>query len=371
MQKTQIHPIEVSQATVEQKKELYKKVYGGSKKALVTVRLAPQYIANQVTAYENAEEEYNANVASYNALALAMNEGFDNIPSVRFDFFGVAYQMALAYGCPLVKNGGLIAAKPLYQSIDEVQPQNLKPERIHERGLYPIIIERIREFQQRYPQIPIAVSDNQSPIDVLTCILDAEEAMVGMYFDKEKIHFLLDDITQSILEINRHLEQTIQNFSCFRNNNGYIPRGIHLSDDNAAFISPDLYQEFAIPYSARLGEEFGGVNFHCCMGYEHNLQNIASTKGFMGFDPQRGHNDLDMILKALENGGVWELNNYPWQHQNYTEDQTWQLVWEALERAEGKMGLVVRLHSNKGNEEALRLGWEVKNRLAKAGLLQE
>ena len=38
----------------------------------------------------------------------------------------------------------------------------------------------------------------------------------------------------------------------------WLPRGLWLSDDLQAVMSPDLYREFAIPYNEMLAQEFGG-----------------------------------------------------------------------------------------------------------------
>jgi hypothetical protein len=67
-----------------------------------------------------------------------------------------------------------------------------------------------------------------------------------------------------------------------------MPRGMHVSDDNAAFLSPGIYRDFALPYINRLSDAFGGIHFHCCMGHAQNLSNMSSAKGFQSLDCQAG-----------------------------------------------------------------------------------
>jgi hypothetical protein len=268
--------------------------------------------------------------------------------------------MALAYGCPMVKINGLINAEALYKSIEETEKFQ-KIDRIWEYGLYPVITERIEEFQQRYGDVPITISDNQSPNDILTSILCSEEAMVSMFTEKEATHRMLGIITESVTEINRYFEKTIKNFGGFHCAK-YLPFGMHISDDNAAFLSPDTYREFSKKYNEMLSNEFGGIAFHCCMGHEQNLCNMASTSGFLGYDAMPDYNDINKIISNVEGKGVWNVYNFSYavrpERQQVTSDEEW--FRNIIDKSEGKCGLVLNVYSE-NRDDALRLAEKIKN----------
>jgi uroporphyrinogen-III decarboxylase len=232
-----------------------------------------------------------------------------------------------------------------------------------------MICERILEFQERWPQAAIGISDNQSPINVLTFILHSEAAMIAMYEEKKIIHRIMEVVTDSIIEYNRHLERIIKNFKGFTTQHfTHLPKGMQVSDDNAAFLSPSLYAEFARPYGEKLAKEFGGLNHHCCMGYEQNLKTIAEEEGFLGFDPHVDYNSIDKILDAVEGKGVWIVNNFPGQKRDTRTETDEETFIRAIDRSEGRCSLAMVVRG-KTREEAMRLGYFVKEYAAKKGRL--
>lgn len=345
---------------IDSNKKKYQEVYKNKSGIIVTAEWHEGDWFNQINQLEDKETEYSVQLAAYNQQRCAAESGFDNIPMTYFDFGRVAWLVALAYGCPMIKINGLVNAKRLYQDLEDAE-QFKKIDKIWQYGLYPVITERIEEFQNRYGDIPITIPDNQSPNDVLTSILNSQEAMIGMFTDKDKIHLMLRIVTDSIIEINRYYEKKIKNFIGFQCAK-YLPFGMHISDDNAAFLSPNTYAEFSKPYNEKLSEEFGGLAYHCCMGQEQNLENMASTKGFLGFDVMMDYNDIEKILNAIHGKGVWNVENL----HSVTKDERRMVVsdekWfkNIIDRAEGRCGLILNV-SGDSKDEALRLADVIKN----------
>ena len=216
---------------------------------------------SQAELFENKELHFDCMKGIYDFHTTAISYGFDNSPHVYCDFGGVAWLMSLAYGCDLIKIGGRINSEPLYFSADDTYKFE-KINNIFSHGLYPLIDERIIEFQKMYKHIPISIPDNQTPLDVLTCIIKSEESIYMMYDNPDEIKRIINILTDSVIEVARHYERLIDNFAGFG-----FETGMALSDDNAAFISPGFYEEFALPCMNRLSDEFGGIMYHCCMGY--------------------------------------------------------------------------------------------------------
>ncbi len=319
---------------------------------------------SQTDAFQYREKEYAWQLSMYAQHCDAVEQGFDNVPLVYFDYGRVAWLMALAYGANRIENNGLINAEPLYAEIDQVHDFQYVP-RIWEKGLYPDILDRILEFGQRYPEIPITIPDNQSPNDVLTSLLSSEEAMVGMFTEPDAIHGMLKAITQSIIDLNRHMKEEIRCFGGFQCAK-YLPFGMHVSDDNAAFLSPDTYRDFSKPYNEMLAEAFGGIAFHCCMGHEQNIHNMAQTRGFMGLDAMPDYNRKELILSEVAGRGVWNVYNYGYaireERRLKQSDEAW--LKELIDASMDKCGLIVNVYADK-RDDALRLADRMKNHAAR------
>lgn len=344
---------------IEENKEKYKLLTESKDQISVWAHWNAEYGASQTDSFENRECEYDSLIARHNMLYDAAKSGLDNIPSIAFDFGATAWLMNLAYGGQLMHVNGLINAKPVIDSYEKVYEIE-KTNDIHNTDIYAKICERIVDFQQNISdEVLITISDNQSPIDVLTCILEAQDAMLGMYDSPDKIKYLLDIITDSIIEINLHEKKIIKYFGGY-SSEGYLPYGMHVSDDNAAFLSPAIYKEFAIPYAERISETFGGISFHCCMGYEQNLSNMASCKGFLKFDPQVDFNNIDMIINAIKNsGGTWVVNNWPFQKNKHRDKSDEALFMEIIDMTENICSLKMDVFAP-NKEEAVGMALRLK-----------
>jgi hypothetical protein len=368
----QIDAETIDTAVVDRQKQIVRDLYAGSKRVTITPRYPREPVGenvSQVSRLEDAELDLAAMADEWNARIERIHEGYHDVPLTRCDFSGTAWLMSLAYGCELIKIDGRINAEPLFRDIDELDGF-APPQRIWEHGLYPVIFERLAEFRRRWPHTEVGNSDNQSPNDVATCILHSEAAMMAMFEAPEKLHRLLDMVTTSMLELHRHFEATVPNLACMCPE-CWLPHGIHFSDDNAAFLSPATYEEFARPYAERLGEVYGGVHYHCCMGYAQNLEVMAATKGFMCFDPQVDYNPMDKAIDLCEQyGAIWRFNNDPWQkHPERTESDI-DTFRRGLEAAAGRIGVAVFIWGNT-REEAFALAEQVRDLAASLDILAE
>lgn len=354
--------VEISEKRLQENKDKFYHMFQTGQGSTVTCRWRePGLALSQVEQYESEERDFDYKRRLYNIQAEAVNEGFDNVPGVSF-FGDIAYMMTLGYGCPMRYQNDLVISTFRYKDSEEAENFRYLPD-IYDRGLYKMALERAVKFGERYPQIPITISDLQSPVDTITEFLPAEEAIYLFYDDPELAHRILSTVTQSTIDLVRHYEKTIKNFGGFRADL-YLPFGIHLSDDNAAFLSPEIYREFAAPYAERLAEEFGGVTFHVCMKFEQNLKNLANVKGFLGFDAMPYYNDPAKVLDALGGNKVWELKDYNWTRPAGETEKPIDFYKRLIDQNEGRNALRIdTFHEDK--DEALKLAWEVKNYLLK------
>jgi len=340
-------------------------LFSGSKRITVTVEWGTPGFS-QIERLHDGEKDFASLINRFNMEVEAVEAGFDNVPMLNFSFGGVAYLMALAYGCEKIEINHLINARHRFDEMEQTRSLK-KPDAIHECGLYPLVSGRILEFQRRFGNLPIGISDNQSPNDVLTSIVATEPVLLACYDDPESVHRVTGMITDSIIEVNHHLRGLIRNFCCFSAAR-YMPRGMHVSDDNAAFLSPDIYRDFALPYINRLSDEFGGIHFHCCMGYRQNLANMSGANGFQSLDAKPDFNDIDSILNAFRQspGGVWYYGTGR-SAELQAKESNHDMYRKIIDRSEGVCG--INFICTGSRDEALKTAEWIKNYAAKQGRL--
>lgn len=290
--------------------------------------------------------------------ARAAASGFDNLPFFRVDFGRVAYLMAIAYGCEVVKINHLINSRALITCAEDLDKIS-KPARIQECGLYLRIRERMLAIEDRFGPVPFVPADVQSPIDVLTTIIQSDVCMVAMYEQPDVLHRILGWISESIRDIVNDQKNLVS--SWLGSGHDYpITRGIHLSDDAAAYLSPATYREFEQPYTNRLADDFGGVTLHCCMKYQQNLKVMAASRGFLGFDPQIAFNNERAILEAVRDRGFWRIHHLP---EGIDAAQYYQGI---IDRTEGICGLMIEVFGPT-MDQALALADQVRAHAARKG----
>lgn len=335
----------------------------GSGRVVVEVDWSTEGGVSQAESLENETAQFAAMTAHFEKSHEAAACGFDNVP-VTAVFGDLAYMMPLAYGCERKIQGDLVVAAPRYGEGSDLSAISGLQD-VEARGLYPLALERIVRFQERWPHIPLTISDNQSPIDVVTSLIHSEAAMLLLYDEPERMHEILDSVTDSIIRINRVFEKTIKNFGGFQSSH-YLPRGMHVSDDAAAYLSPDLYRQFASPCNRKLSGEFGGIAFHCCMNHDFNLSNFSMTPGFTGFDAMPDYNALDKVLDAIRGKGVWHIYNYGFAKKADRRETDEETFFRLMDVTKDVCSLKITVY-HPVKEEALRLADKVKNRAVSLG----
>ena len=58
--------------------------------------------------------------------------------------------------------------------------------------------------------------------------------------------------------------------------------GIQMSDDNLVNVSPEVYEEFVVPYNNRIAQAFGGLFLHSCTITKEHLPAVRKLKGLTG-----------------------------------------------------------------------------------------
>ena len=57
-----------------------------------------------------------------------------------------------------------------------------------------------------------------------------------------------------------------------------------MSDDNLVNVSPEVYDEFVVPYNNRISAAFGGLFLHSCTIKANNLPSLRKLHGLTGIN---------------------------------------------------------------------------------------
>ena len=126
----------------------------------------------------------------------------------------------------------------------------------------------------------------QGPLDTAYLVWEPSAFMVAMYTNPKEVHHLMRLVTDLIIKFVKEMRSRCPEFIPCHYPPLYLPdgRGISISDDCLAVVSPKLYEEFALPYVNELSEEFGGAFIHSCGDFVHQLDNLTKVHELRGLN---------------------------------------------------------------------------------------
>jgi len=119
-------------------------------------------------------------------------------------------------------------------------------------------------------EVPVLVSDHQSPYGTATKICDNETLILAMYDEPEMVHEFFDIVTAAIEDTIDAMERWCGTEHLVKNEVVPVPNGktgLIIWDDYISVISPRLHTEFCAPYNIRLYEKYGFGHLHTCGPY--------------------------------------------------------------------------------------------------------
>lgn len=181
---------------------------------------------------------------------------------------------ATAFGCHYIWQGNSAPqTRPFYSSAAEVR-NITTPDPSDSREMQEVL-QRIRWYRKvTHDRLPICLTDTQSPNDTASLILEASEFFAVSTLEPERLERLLDAVTDLIINFSEmQIEAIGPNLSLPGHQMICHPtwRGVSISDDNMAMLSPRSYEVAALPYNSRLAEHFGGIALHSCGSIAHNI----------------------------------------------------------------------------------------------------
>lgn len=175
---------------------------------------------------------------------------------------------------------------PIYTTLEEVI--NFSKPDIDNCEIMQKVLETIKYFRkQTGDMLDISLTDTQSPNDNASLIVDTCEFFIMTITEMEKIHPFMQSITDTMIKFTEMqieaLGKTFTSPGHLMISSPYL-KGISISDDNMAVISPSSYETSSLPYNQQLSKHFGGLAVHTCGSLQHNASLLLKTEGLKMVD---------------------------------------------------------------------------------------
>lgn len=193
--------------------------------------------------------------------------------------------MATAFGAEETLVSNLYWVKPCITSADQID--RLRKPRVTD-GRLGQIIEQTRAYAACADErLSIRIMDFQSPFTTVEQLLGSEWFFTIVYDDPGRLHSLMDVVTDFAIDFFRAQLAVAGPNAC----PGSWPviwfppcAGIQMSDDNLVNVSPEVYEEFVVPYNNRIAEAFGGLFLHSCTITDRHVAVLHKLKGLTGLN---------------------------------------------------------------------------------------
>jgi hypothetical protein len=137
-------------------------------------------------------------------------------------------------------------------------------------------------------ELPICLTDTQSPFDTASLILDAAVFLEACYSEPETVHAFMQVVTDLIIQFSQVQQDRIGEGRVAKP--GHIMpaspayKGISLSDDNLSFCSPVMNQKIPLLYDQQIADAFGGLALHSCGVWDTTMKRLAGMRNVLMVD---------------------------------------------------------------------------------------
>mgnify|MGYP006301454813 FL=1 len=242
------------------------------------------------------------------AALAAVNGGSDAVPSVRVNF-GTGNALA----CVGLEQAIYADKMPwLHERLTKEQIAALEPDDIQPRGSFATGLEFMRYYRSVLgDRLAVFCMDTQGPFD-LAHLMYGDELFLALYDDPPFVHHLMELCLEMGKRIHRWMKE-INGEPIAAHHHGCAVygenMGIRICEDTPVLISPDAMDEFAMPYTRRLAQEFGGAWVHYCGRNDHltaKVCEIPEVRGInFGHIPGKEHDhpfeeDMELIAQSAK-----------------------------------------------------------------------
>jgi len=152
------------------------------------------------------------------------------------------------------------------------------------------ILDYTRVFLERTGgRMPIRLGDIQGPLDNAALIFGHTSFLEALITAPREVHRLLDMITDLMIEFASTQRGLVHEAGAEFVPSAFQPwlpdgRGISVANDVAVMLSPELHDEFGVPYLNRISDAFGGIYIHSCGDWTHLFSSLEKVRGLRGLE---------------------------------------------------------------------------------------
>ena len=152
------------------------------------------------------------------------------------------------------------------------------------------ILDYTRVFLERTGgRVPIRLGDIQGPLDNAALVFGHTSFLEALITAPREVHALLDMITDLMIEFAAAQRGFVRAAGAEFVPSAFQPwlpdgRGISVANDVAVMLSPELHDEFGVPYLNRLSDAFGGLYIHSCGDWTHLFPSLEKVRGLRGLE---------------------------------------------------------------------------------------
>jgi len=196
---------------------------------------------------------------------------------------------------------------PIIENIKDVM--KLKKPNIR-KGLLGNLLERTKYFQEETNfKYPIGLSVHMSPLEIIFALMDTTKLIFAMIDKPKLVHNLLEIATETFIDFVEEQKKVSKDLNLgfsLCSTGIYIPNGygILLNADSMINLSPELNDEFSIPYLNILSEKYGGIFLHSCGNFEHLIDSLKNIKNLRGIDFGASETSYEKIVENFTGKAV-------------------------------------------------------------------
>ena len=178
------------------------------------------------------------------------------------------------------------------------------------------MLERMRYFRRETGGLlPIYEADLQGPFSVASQVWGIENFLAAIYEHPDEVHYLLSRCTDVVIKFAELMRDAVDGdwipYHCVPA--VWLPpgKGIAISEDLIAVVSPQVVREFMRPCLERIASAFGGVFLHSCGSINHVIGELNQVHGLIGLNFSSSETDLPRLAEDARDSLVLTVHNSP------------------------------------------------------------
>lgn len=182
-------------------------------------------------------------------------------------------------------------------------------------------IDCLRDYPKLKKYCHIYHPDAQGVLDIAEVIYGSE-IFLAFYDEPALMHEFLHLITDTYIKFIDNYFKLVPPEEDFNCHYGWMHCGkIRMSLDSCVNFSPEMYEEFSLPYDKILLNRYGGI-IHSCGKVDHFVDSLNLVGGgYHGFNLSQPHlNDMGKVFASTVDKGVRILNLDPKAVQQAREE---------------------------------------------------